>query len=90
LSNEKSDLQANYSRKLLNWENDHMSMTRAVKLVEEAYDKLIPSNMTVNTWSFSDYSTVAKDAREISTYHITKETPDFRPLHASYIAKKLK
>ena len=90
ITNEIVDLQANYSRKLLNWENDHMNMTRAVKLVEEAYDKLTPTDMTVNTWSFSDYSIVAKDAREISTYHITKAAPDYRNLHASYIAKKLK
>jgi hypothetical protein len=89
IANEKLDLQANYGRKLLNWENDHMNMARAVQLVEEAYDKLTPTDMTVNTWSFSDYSTIAKDAREISTYHISKEAPDYRPLYASYITKKL-
>jgi radical SAM superfamily enzyme YgiQ (UPF0313 family) len=90
LANENLDLQANYSRQLLNWENDHMNMTRAVQLVEEAYNKLISTDTTVNTWSFSDYSIVAKDAREISTYHARKKTPDYQPLHASYIAKKLK
>ena len=67
-----------------------MNMTRAVQLVEEAYNKLISTDTTVNTWSFSDYSIVAKDAREISTYHAREKTPDYQPLHASYIAKKLK
>ena len=90
MTNELTDLQANYGRRLLNWENEHMNMARSIKLVEEAYEKLISTNLTVNTWSFSDYSTLAKDAREISTYHITQTVPDFTEFHQSYISKKLK
>jgi hypothetical protein len=84
------DMKAEYGQVLLNWENDHMNLSSAIRLVEEGYD-LLGSQMGVNTWSISDYS-LTRGPEETIKIAATTQVPTeaIDNLHRTYIEKKLR
>ena len=83
------DMKAEYGQSLLNWENDDMTLSQSIKLVEEGYSLLGPQ-MGVNTWSFSDFSLTRSPEEIVKISTMTPVPSDaMSKLHRDYIEKKL-